>query len=526
MNRPFDRIPRWLRLTPIQWSIVIGAAVIAALIGFSLQSQQQDTYGATAKVLFRNAGLDQALFGSSVLTSSGTPDRDAATNVKLILSDTVAERVAKIAGLPASAASELMARASVGSSGDSNIALITFTDPNPERAAGLANAWAEQFVQARVEADRSKIQQALDYANNRVEQLKSSGASNEELIQLQKRLDDLSLLSAVQTGNVEIVDRAAPSSSPEQSSAKQVALGIGMLQFLLGLGLMAGYRRLRDPVDGPDDLEALRLPVLAELPRVRRIVVARGAPEVEAFDSGIRLLRGNLSFVASPGATVISIQSTRPDEGKSTVAFHLARVAARSGSRVCLIDADLRFRSVTRGVGEQHQKGLSSLLASLSTARPDDVTSAVKAAVIQVEGFHMLCAGPQPPNPGDLAVREVVPLIIDSIRTGFDLVIIDAPPFLGLPDASRFLQASDGVVIVVRRRFARLFEVQRLVDRLKVLGASPVGSVLNMAAPRDENLTYGYLDGDGRAATSSDDGLAAGIRRRVSGRRLRTPTGR
>ena len=189
---------------------------------------------------------------------------------------------------------------------------------------------------------------------------------------------------------------------------------------------------------------------------------------------------------------MVAIQSTRPSEGKSTIAFHLARVAARSGSSVCLVDADLRFRTITRGVGEPHGVGLSNLLSSLSAASPGEVGRRIDEALTSVEGFDLLGAGPPPPNPGDLAVRDVVPNIIETLRHRYDLVIIDAPPFLGLPDAARFLQAADSVVIVVRRRAARLYQVRRLIDRMTVLGAKPVGTVVNMSAPRDEDLAYGY----------------------------------
>ena len=501
MNRPFERIPRWLRLTPGQWAVVIGAAVFAALVGFVVQSQKEDSYAATARVLFRTAELDRAIFGSPVLSGSGEPERDAATNTKLVVSNAVAERVARVAGLPPNQADELRSRVSVGSSGNSDIADITMTDANAARAATLANAWAEQFVQTRIAADRAKVQQSLDAATDRVDQLRAQGASEEELARLQEQLDDLRLLADVQTGNVEILDRATPPSSPEQASPAQVALGVGLLQGLLGLALMAGYRRLRDPVDSADDLQGLKLPVLAELPRVQRVPIARGARSSEGFDSSLRLLLGNLKFVATPGtgATVTAVQSTRPGEGKSTIAFHLARVAARSGSRVCLIDADLRFRTITRGVGEPYAQGLSNLLSELSATSPAEMGSSVDDAIVSVERFDLLAAGPQPPNPGDLAVREVVPHIIEILRHRYDLVVIDAPPFLGLPDAARFLQAADSVVIVVRRRAARLYQVQRLIDRLNVLGAKPVGTVLNMSAPRDEDLAYGYPEAPGGA---------------------------
>ncbi|HEX2397842.1 MAG TPA: hypothetical protein VHI73_06860, partial [Solirubrobacteraceae bacterium] len=125
MNRPFERIPRWLRLTPGQWAVVIGAAIFAALVGYAVQSQKEDSYAATARVLFRTAELDRAIFGSPVLSGSGEPDRDAATNIKLVVSNSVAERVARVAGVPADQVDELRSRVSVGSSGNSNIADIT-----------------------------------------------------------------------------------------------------------------------------------------------------------------------------------------------------------------------------------------------------------------------------------------------------------------------------------------------------------------------------------------------------------------
>ena len=538
MNRPFERIPRWLRLTPLQWAVVIGAAVLAALLGYFFQSQKQDTYAATAKVLFRNAQLDP---GSSVFTGSADPQRDAATNVRLIVSNSMAARVADVAGIPAGQADELLGQVSVGSAGDTNIADITVNDADPERAAVLANAWAEQFTLSRKEADQGTVQGAIDDLETQISGLQSSGGSAEEISGLRARLSDLSQIRALQTGNVEILDRATTPTTVSQSSPKQVALGVGLLQFLLGLGLMAGYRRLRDPVDGADDLLALNLPVLAELPRVRRVPIARGARSAEGFDSGLRLLLGNLKFVATPGtgATVVAIQSTRPSEGKSTIAFHLARVAARSGSSVCLVDADLRFRTITRGVGEPHGVGLSNLLSSLSAASPGEVGLRIDEALTSVEGFDLLAAGPPPPNPGDLAVREVVPYIIETLRHRYDLVIIDAPPFLGLPDAARFLQAADSVVIVVRRRAARLYQVRRLIDRMKVLGAKPVGTVLNMSAPRDEDLAYGYPElgpqaieepvapeqppsgsGGGRRSKASGESAATRTRRAI-GRRVK-----
>ena len=537
MNRPFERIPRWLRLTPLQWAVVIGAAVLAAMLGFFFQSQKQDTYAATAKVLFRNAQLDP---GSSVFTGSADAQRDAATNVRLIVSNSMAARVAEVAGIPARQANALLGQVSVGSAGDTNIADITVNDADPERAAVLANAWAEQFTLSRKEADQGTVQGAIDDLETQISGLQSNGGSAEEISGLRARLSDLNQIRALQTGNVEILDRATTPTAVSQSSPKQVALGVGLLQFLLGLGLMAGYRRLRDPVNGADDLLALNLPVLAELPRVRRVPIARGARSAEGFDSGLRLLLGNLTFVATPGtgATVVAIQSTRPSEGKSTIAFHLSRVAARSGSSVCLIDADLRFRTITRGVGEPHGVGLSNLLSSLSAASPGEVGLRIDEALTSVEGFDLLAAGPPPPNPGDLAVREVVPYIIETLRHRYDLVIIDSPPFLGLPDAARFLQAADSVVIVVRRRAARLYQVRRLIDRMKVLGAKPVGTVLNMSAPRDEDLAYGYPElgpvvfeepvapeqppsgGGGRRSKGSGESTATRTRR-VLGRRVK-----
>ncbi|MGD9695161.1 MAG: hypothetical protein AB7V42_05815 [Thermoleophilia bacterium] len=493
MNHPLDRIPRWLRLTPAQWAIVIGLALLAAIIGFALQSAKEKTYSSTARVLFETNNIGAIVSeGQNAFGQDGEPASIQATNVALIANSQVAQLVAQKAGLPDSAAQSLLSRVSVGSSGNTNIASVGFSDPNPQLAARLANAWAEQFINWTKTKSSDRIQAAIDALQTRRNELIAASQSTETIDQ---DIASLSIAKDAQIGDAVQIDTAVPSSSPEQASPSQVALGVGLLQGLLGLCIVAAYRRLRDPIDSSDDLQPLRLPVLADLPRARRLTIARGAPSPEIFESGLRLLLGNMKFVStSPGATVAAIQSTRPSEGKSSISFHLARVAARSGSSVCLVDADLRYRTITRGVGHPHGPGLSNVLATRGMGGAAELDALLDEALIYVEGFDLLGAGPPPPNPGDLAVRDVVPEIVTALRDRYDLVIIDAPPFLGLPDAARFLQAADGVVIVVRRRAARLYQVRRLVDRLKVLGARPMGTVLNMAAPRDEDLAYGYGD--------------------------------
>lgn len=130
-----------------------------ASLGFSLAQRRQ--YSASASLLFRDAGFDQKLFGSSVLPPSTDPAREAAPNSQLVSLETVAARASNLPHGRLSPGA-ISRKISIGTKGESNVVSITASDPSPRLAAELANAVADQDTAFRRDADRAKIQQGAE----------------------------------------------------------------------------------------------------------------------------------------------------------------------------------------------------------------------------------------------------------------------------------------------------------------------------------------------------------------------------
>ena len=126
-------------------AVLVGGAAIA----FSLHQQKQ--YTASSSLLFSNNDFDQVIFGSSVLPSTPDPASQAATNLDLASLPIVAARTARALHLSPGLVSSAV---SVTQAGQSDVANISATDPNPEQAASIANTYATQFVLARKESYR------------------------------------------------------------------------------------------------------------------------------------------------------------------------------------------------------------------------------------------------------------------------------------------------------------------------------------------------------------------------------------
>jgi len=124
--------------------------VPAAAVALSLF--QESEYSASARLLFRDPALDQKLFGSTVFQPSTDPDREAATNIGLVSLEVVAGRTSR--ALDGSLTPEqVQGKVQVASAGQSDLASITATDPNPNFAARLANTFAQEFCGQRLNTD-------------------------------------------------------------------------------------------------------------------------------------------------------------------------------------------------------------------------------------------------------------------------------------------------------------------------------------------------------------------------------------
>jgi receptor protein-tyrosine kinase len=233
------------------------------------------------------------------------------------------------------------------------------------------------------------------------------------------------------------------------------------------------------------------------------VVAAAGeSSTAEAF----RAIRTNLRFldVDNP-PRVIVVGSAVPGEGKSTLAVNLSAALAQSGSRVALVEADLRRPRVARYLGLVEGSGLSNVLSG--TATVDDVLQTWRDPRLQV-----LAAGPMPPNPSEMLGSTQMRILLASLRETYDYVVVDSPPLLPVTDGAVLSALSDGCLITARHgttRRAQLTEAMTVLDRVD---AKLLGVVLN-GVP-SAALAYGY--GYGYAADRSRMPAPAGGKRRAA----------
>ena len=295
----------------------------------------------------------------------------------------------------------------------------------------------------------------------------------QSLLQQQK---ELRVVSNSRTNNVHVLDRAEAPGAPFSPNARRDWFTALMAGLLVALGLAFGIEYLDDTVKTPDDVtDRLRLPLLGLVPSVRgqRVPLLSEAVPHD-FGEAFRSLRTSLVFTSgSEGPRVVAVTSSQPLEGKTTTACNLGMVLALGGSRVLLIDADLRRPGLHNVIGAQNETGLSHLL--VGQARVRDAVQKTSEP-----NLFVISAGRIPPNPSELLSSERMSALLSNLRSGpFDWVIIDTPPVLAVTDAVIVARAVSGVVFVVGSEMTRRVHAERAIETLSGGKPASIGAVLN-----------------------------------------------
>lgn len=508
----------FLRALRHRWKLVIlcWVALVGTAIGFTLAEEKR--YSATAGLLFRDPGLDQKLFGTTFIAPSRDPDREAATNLKLVSLDAVARRAARALG--GLTAEQVAARVRAESEGQSDVVSVTATDPDPALAQRLANTFAEQYIAFRIQADRSKIAEAEGLVQNRLAQLSPTARAGAEGRSLKSRADQLQVLASLQTGNAELVQTARRPSAPSSPKVRRnIALAL-VLGLLVGVGFALLLDRLDRRIREPHELEeALGWPILGMVPHTTALASKRfgltpgevNLPPAEA--EAFRMLRARLRyFNVDRQLRTVLVTSASAADGKTTVAAHLAAAAAGSGSRVLLLEADLRRPTFTSRLGAGPQQvGLTEVLthsAPVATALRRVSVGVARDGATDRRGFDLISAGFLPPNPGELLESQRMHELLERLGPTYDLVIIDTPPLLVVSDAIPLIKRVDGVLIVSRLGSIKRDSARQLRAQLDGLDAPVLGVVAN-GVPTRATAHYGYGYGYEPAPSSNGAGTSA-----------------
>lgn len=194
-------------------------------------------------------------------------------------------------------------------------------------------------------------------------------------------------------------------------------------------------------------------------------------------DEAYKLLRTNIQFSGND-IKIICVTSSLPNEGKSSVSFHLAVSFAESEKKVIYIDADLR-RSVFIGRYKPNQSvlGLSHYLSGQNTM--DEIVYETN-----IDNLDMIFAGPLPPNPAELLGNDNFIDLLSVLRLEYDYIVIDTPPLGNVIDSAIVAKHCDGVVIVVEANTVSYKMVQKVMKQLEKGNSRILGAVLNKVDKR------------------------------------------
>jgi capsular exopolysaccharide synthesis family protein len=353
------------------------------------------------------------------------------------------------------------------------------------------NLLTTAFEQQKQEANQLN-ESAIEYTV-----LKRDAESNRQLYQdLLQRLKEAGVSAGLRSSNIRVVDIARTPTQPISPNVQRsLLLGI-LLGLSLGIGLALVLESFDSTVRNLEELSAIStLPALGTIPlqlssngylrkRLKTMsaeteksespaLVTYARPRSEAAEA-YRALRTSIllsSFGAPP--KVILVTSAMPQEGKTTISANSALVLAQRGSRVLLIDADLRRPGIDKLFGFRSRGGLSTLISGV------DKIEDVVVPFTQVPNLWILPAGPIPPQPVELLGSTVMKDHITRWRNEFDHIIIDTPPCLSVTDAVVLSPEADRVILVARAGKTSKPALRRACDLLLQVNARVMGIVLN-----------------------------------------------
>ncbi len=301
----------------------------------------------------------------------------------------------------------------------------------------------------------------------------------EEMLQRSKETD---ISSTAGLNNVRVIDPAVVPRAPYRPNPPRTLLLSLVLGLFLGVGLVLGLDYIDQTIRTPEDVERY----LGSEPLVAVPTYTGETSHVarEVYHS----LRTALMVAArNEGSQVILVTSAVPQEGKTTTAFNLAKTLAVSGSKVLILDADLRKPALHHLIQTKNVRGLTSVV--LGEREIEDVVH----TVADVPNLDVVTTGPLPPNPPELFSKNTFTRMLDTARTKYDWIILDTPPVASVTDAVIASQVSDLVLLVVRYGFAKRKVIADAMRQLTRTGARIAGVVLNYVDLEKDHYYYaGY----------------------------------
>ena len=301
---------------------------------------------------------------------------------------------------------------------------------------------------------------------------------------LLQRRQELQVVRASTIGNIRVIDSALTGQFAVEPRTKIIFMLAAILGLITGVAAVLVPSMMRQTVDGVEDLEKLGLPVFASVgfsnladksanKNKKMSILAIDRPTDLAVEA-LRSLRTSLHFgMIDAKSQSLVITSPAPFVGKSFIAVNISAVMAQAGTRVVVIDADLR-RGVLRKYFNcpRNTAGLSEVLA-------EDVKLEDVIRKSPVENLFYVTSGHYPPNPSELLIRPKFEQVIKQLSEQFDFVIVDAPPILAVTDPVILSKYVGATMIAARHKVTAAPELEAAIRIFKAGGGKFIGAILN-----------------------------------------------
>jgi capsular exopolysaccharide synthesis family protein len=379
------------------------------------------------------------------------------------------------------------------------------------RESGEADAfdmrYAQLLTQATVQVQRTQAQvQSLEASIKTREA--DIARQSDELIQLQQltreaeasrllyeyflsRLKETSAQEGIQQADSRILSNAVLPQGPSEPRKSLILAMSIILGAMVGSGIALLWEMRQNGYRLPSDLEAeTGLPVMGQIPlfptgsRRDGLDYLADKPASAAAEA-VRNLRTSVMLSSVDKAPkVIMSTSSLPSEGKTTVSFALAQNLVGLGKKVLLVEGDIRRLVFAQYLDVKDAKGLMSVLSG-------DIS--LEEAVIHdpILGADILVSEPSNVNAADIVSSQRFVDFIQNARDAYDMVIIDTPPVLVVPDARVIAQHVDAVLFTVRWDSTSKTQVRDALHMFETVGVKVSGLVLNQIDPKGMKQ-YGY----------------------------------
>ncbi len=321
-------------------------------------------------------------------------------------------------------------------------------------------------------------------------------------VQLLNKVQELAIVKAGTVGNVRILDNAETFAKPVKPKKQLIAVLATLLGGMLSVAFVLVKAALHKGVENPDEIEQIGLSVYASVPKSnlqlelfnqlkrkhKQNQELKLLAETNPADLSVEALRGlrtSLHF-AMIGAknNVVMISGPAPGIGKSFVSTNFSAVAAKTGQKVLLIDADMRKGYLQQPFGLGWENGLSDYLSG-------KITKEQSLKETQIENLNILTRGQVPPNPSELLMHPRFNELVEWASQEYDLVIIDTPPVLAVTDPSIVGALAGTTLMVARFGMNTVKEIDIARHRFEQAGIEVKGVILN-ATEKKASSYYGY----------------------------------